>query len=279
MSDEWWRVPLTWHGDADPEAEPNPKGEENEPEFTYLEPGQESPTSEETPEVDPEPEKIALTAEEWEERQKELIKGTLAGVQTPAPSPATSIPQQPDESDADFRKRFNEEVFTSQDAYGFMEQMLVRQVGPVIQRQQGVMVQQERELLLLKEERARQYEGEIDAAIASLPPNQRNQTGIYRTTYMHVLSLHQSDIIAEEVAKQVAAATANGDSDEPDTADPVSRRGAPKTKPSFSEKATGAQPKKRRQVSITATQKAQFERRAEELGIDYDDYIKSEFRA
>lgn len=270
---EWWRVHLQWFADPAPAPAAEAEEPDQEDEIIYLEEGQQPPAEPKADEESAaEPERVVMTAEEWQQRQQSLIDATLKGVQSQAksqpPAPAAPVPQQqPGESDADFRKRFKEELYNADDPLALVQQVVQRSVGPAFAGLNSTVVNQERELLLLKNPSAAKYATEIDNLVATVPAAQR-QPGIYNQALNMVLQQHQEEIIEERVAARLAEQKKDEPKPEP----------KPATKPPAFSEGSSAAPRPKRQIHITREQRAAYERRADELGVDVDDLIRSEHR-
>lgn len=256
-----------------------------ETEIITLRPGQKPPE----PEADDDGEEdvVKLSKSEYNElmgRQdstsvlasglKEL-KEALSGPETPA-----NVQQQPGESDADFEKRIETELFAEGKSAKAIREAVQRYGGAPINQLMTMLSQQNKRILRLDEETGpifKRYETEIENVVKKLPVEQQNHPQVWEYALNQVKENHKGELEQDEISAKVQqgvreALTAMGlDPDKAQTA------GGKKPKePVFMESGGGAGSaniggKKTRKVFATAEDKV----RAQKLGVPLDRYLKN----
>ncbi len=172
--------------------------------------------TEEEAAVEKAPEEKPLTKEEIEELRKRadaqvqtketfnlLSEQFKASQKTQVnPQPANIPQQRPTETDEEYGKRVEEEMFKPGRALGILRETIGKEVAPVIQNLQNITVQQGRRLLELDPEKGtyfKKYKGEIDEFVRGLPPVQQMTPGVYDFAYDRVMSTKQNEIVEEKV--------------------------------------------------------------------------------
>jgi hypothetical protein len=187
--------------------------ETDEDEYVYLGPG------ENPPEGDDDDESVTLSKEEYDkliaQRSQEsgqedigsAIANALKSMQGDQKEPINqqqNVPQQqPGESDEEFWKRVEEDVFKDGKTAPTMKEAIMRVVAPYMNQNMMATAKAERELLMLKNPSAKKYGDEIDKKVKTLPQWQQMQPGAYEWAYNQVLMEHRDDIIEEEVQRRL----------------------------------------------------------------------------
>jgi len=255
-----------------------------ETEIITLKPGQKPPE----PKVDDEEEDVVkLSKAEYNElmgRQdstsvlasglKEL-KEALSGPETPA-----NVQQQPGESDADFEKRIETELFAEGKSAKAIKEAIQRYGGAPINQLMTMLSQQNKRILKLDEETGpvfKRYEAEIENVVKKLPVEQQNHPQVWEYALNQVKENHKGELEQDEISAKVQqgvrdALTAMGlDPDKVHTGG-----GARPKEPVFMESGGGAGSaniggKKTRKVFATAEDKII----AQKKGVPLDRYLKS----
>lgn len=166
--------------------------------------------------------------------------------------------QQPGESDADFRKRFEKELFYSKGkAYDAIKEAVQREVGPIlanIQQQTASLTEQSFGNDPTRKKYYTKYKDEIRGWIKrNIPPANQNDPRALEMAYNSVIAGHQSDIIEMEVQARLDEANAKT-----------------KPKPVYQSGSSGQTKKKKRVVKMTTQDVA----RMRSLGLDEKTYVK-----
>ena len=186
------------------------------------------------------------------------------------PPTANVMPQQPYESDEQYSKRIEEEVWKSGSTLRIMREVIGREVAPEFHALRNITVQQEKKLLGLDPEKGqyfKRYSKDIDEVVSGLPPQQRVTPGVYEWAYDKVMSTKQGDIIEERVNSKVEELVKKK------LEEMGISSGEPKVKGNFSEvgsASSGVPSSKKRRVTFSA----EDQRRATEKGLDLEDYLR-----
>lgn len=173
-------------------------------------------------ELEPEPRKeeedegeiVKLTKEQLEALQNnQSVNQTMVrtlgqiseAINKKAPAEDQLPTQKPGESNEDFEKRFNEEVFKDNPAHAVRE-MIERVVNPYLGQFGAITAKQAKSLMEVhpeKGENFRRYKGDIDKFVEGLPPQQRNNPGIWEYAYNEVMKNKQPEIVEDMVERKV----------------------------------------------------------------------------
>jgi hypothetical protein len=140
------------------------------------------------------------------EEQANLNKSLQEGIQglgknmtpqRPQPQPV----QQPGESDADFRKRFNEHLYD--DPAALMDEWQMRKLSPLVSQIITNNMAMGRRFLQLDPEKApnyKTYRDEIENEVNRMPPQEKLQNpDFYDKAYERVMARHIDDIVNQRV--------------------------------------------------------------------------------
>ena len=113
-----------------------------------------------------------------------MLSEKLEGVGkvTSTAAPVNVMPQQPYESDEQFAKRIEDELFKSGNTLKALREVVGKEVAPVINHLQSITVQQSRKLMELDPEKGtyfKKYAKDIDEVVNSLPAQQRVNPAVY----------------------------------------------------------------------------------------------------
>lgn len=164
-----------------------------------------------------EPEKVTLSKEEFEalrnsansvEAMREGISKLGESMQGQRKAePVNEAPvQQQGESDDAFWKRFQDELFKSDNPKPLFEEMMNRMAGPYVNQQNAELAKANKRLMMLDPERGdrfRKYLSEIEGFIQTLPREQHTHPQVWEYAYNQVLQRHTDDLISEEVEKRM----------------------------------------------------------------------------
>ncbi len=184
----------------------------------------------------------------------------------PTPTaPAAPAPiQQPGESDAEFAERINKSLF-GDNPYAVLQEAIRRELAPHVRGIQSEILQTKRRILE-KEETSlfTKYREEIEATVATLPPEQRLNPGAYEWALGQVKVRHLDDIIEERVQERVKSQAA---SEEAKETTPTERR--PQVGQGVSSRG-GSAPRAKRRVVISAAEA----KRIEDSGMSVSDWVR-----
>ena len=261
------RVHLQWFSDPEEDLQFEP-GEEEE--VVVLRPGEEEPKEEVQAPPDPEKEELKRRVSELSARGDgaaiaESIAGAINKIQQSKGE--EPIVQQTGETDEQFAKRLETEMFKPGGTFKALQEAVYRIVGPAWNQTIGATVQQSKSIMQLHPEKGgmfRKYEAEIEERRKRLPYQQRNSLDVYERLFKEVVADHAGEIdegrIQEEVKKQVAA-TLKGMGIDPEKGNQTFTEGA-------GQRSSGAPAKKR--VYITQADVEEAERK----GMDPRDYVR-----
>jgi hypothetical protein len=191
--------------------------EEEEPEMTEiitLGPGEEPPAEE--------PEKaeggggdegkVTLTKDEYEalksgkDPTNALAKGLedLKEVLSKQGQPA-NIQQQPGESDEDFEKRLESELFSEGQSGKAIREAVERYSGSQANQLMAYISQQNKRLLQLDSEKGpvfKRFQSEIEREVENLPKNQQNHPQVWDYAFEQVKGRHQDELAAESAEEK-----------------------------------------------------------------------------
>jgi len=188
---------------------------------------------------------------------------------------APQSPQVPYESQEQFQKRMSDKFLM--DPVGAQQELLDRQLGPLVGTFLQNQAQTSRELLRLNPKTAKIYEkysNEIEREVSMIPPNQRLQNpNIYQQAAEIVRGRHLSEEVNESVAEQVKLQVA--EQLKAMGLDPSGvKPGQPVQQQRLNTLANpaGSQPQQqqnRNQIRLTPQRKAELERLADVKGMDF----------
>lgn len=203
------RMDLTWFGNkVTDDPEPDIEGED---EFDIV-------TVDNLDDPDPdeasgeEEQKITMSPEEFQELKKKgdsaaaLQQGiSELGNVLNKPQPRQELPEQrPGESDEDFKKRFNQELFGDNPS-DVLDEYFNRKLGPLMQQVGGITSEQAKELLMVKDDTKKyfnRYKDDIEEYHDSLPAAQKSNPRSWRYAYDEVLKQKRDDIVEHEVQER-----------------------------------------------------------------------------
>lgn len=141
---------------------------------------------------------------------KEGLEGLSSKLQKQGqPVNAQTVPQQqPGESDEEFWKRVNSDIW-SENPGGVIRDAVQREVSKITQSV-GQSLVENRKLALKndteKGEYYKRYEDEINQVISSVDPNVRTNPQVVDYAYQEILRRHADDLVEERASKKVSEA-------------------------------------------------------------------------
>ena len=283
MSTQWedlstavGRTHLTWFGDEEPPMD-FIDVEEDEPEVIILADGEQPP--EEEPEPDPEKEQLKQQLAQLQTQvQNNENLGTIIGQQIANAvgdrAPSETPVQQPGETDEEFAKRFDDELFKPGKALGLIQEAVFRTAGRPFNQLVGITTEQSKQLLKLDPNEGpvfNRFEKEIESMKRKLPMAEQNDPKVYQKLLTEVKQQHpelQQEQFEQAVQQKVQEALKEmGINAE-----------QPKAKPTYTEsggvraQGGGAPPKTKR---IYATERDKIE--AARLGLDVKTYLSNTY--
>lgn len=182
------------------------------PEIIALKPGEE-PVKEE---ADEQEEKITLSKEEYEALRKgtdstgALLEG-FKGLQEAlkAPSQPVNVQQQVGESDEDFEKRLEKELFSEGKTGKAVKEAIQRYGGGQVSQLMGIISQQNRQIIEMHPEKSKvfnRYKGEIEGLVKGLPQDQQFHPQVWDYALEQIKAKHRDELDKESIDSQVAAA-------------------------------------------------------------------------
>ena len=162
-------------------------------------------------------EKVTLSKEEFEalrssansvEAMREGISKLGENMQGQRKAePVNEAPvQQQGESDDAFWKRFQDELFKSDNPKPLFEEMMNRMAGPYVNQQNAELAKANKRLMMLDPDRGtrfKKYLSEIEGFVQTLPREQQTHPQVWEYSYNQVLQRHTDDLISEEVEKRM----------------------------------------------------------------------------
>jgi hypothetical protein len=159
--------------------------------------------------------KVVLSKEEYEalrsgtdstgllaEGLKEL-KDALGGQQAQV---ANESQQQPGESDEEFEKRLEQDLFAEGKSGKAIREAIQRYGGGQVSQLMGMLSQQNKKLLQLDEETGpifKRYRSEIEDVVKSLPPEQQGHPQVWEYAVTQVKNAHRDELEQESVEQMV----------------------------------------------------------------------------
>jgi len=252
-----------------------PAGDE-EPEIVVLGPNGKAPGVEDKKQV-------VLTPEEYEAlkskgSESSAIREGLSQLSErmgrPVNAPAAEPQQQAGESDADFSKRLEAQLFETGKTAGAIQEAIGRYAGPYFQQVLGTMGVQSRKILEADAEKGptfKKYKKEIEEHVAGLSPAQRLNPGVWDSAYETITGKHSGDMLQERINEGVQKALKEMG------IDPGTKRSIPAavgTGQGSSMATPEAQGQKRRtQIFLTGDERSTLERSAEIRGLELQTYL------
>ena len=180
-------------------------------EVQVLKEGEAEPVA---PAVDPNAGKVQMTMAEFEALQKQkdstaTLAAGLGQLVEKISQPVAPVNVQAPVQDTYDPAKLEQDLFATGKSIGTIEAVVNRQLGGLQAQLMQGMVQQNRQMLQINPKTATlftQYEKEIDALVASAPPQARLNPTIYEQAYKQVVSTHQEDIIEQRVQARLAEA-------------------------------------------------------------------------
>lgn len=175
-------------------------------EIVTLKPGEEPPSEE-----DEDDGKVMLSRDEYEQLKRgtdstsvladsmKELKEVLSGQNEPA-----NVQQQPGESDEDFEKRLEQELFADGQSAKAIKEAVQRYGG--MGQIMSYISQQNKRLLKLDEESGpifKRYESEIENVVKKLPPDQQNHPQVWEYALGQVKDRHKDELQSESVEQMV----------------------------------------------------------------------------
>jgi hypothetical protein len=172
-------------------------------------------------------------------------------------------PQKKGESDEEYAKRINETLF-GDNPYQVLQEVIRREVQPLLHGIQSQTVQQAKQLLERDEEKGpifKKYKEEIESMVAAMPAEHRNNPGVYEFALNQIQIRHMDEIIQDRVRMELEKA--KGDEPQVVVRKPQVSQGQT-TRGSLAPKTT------RKRVIIDEATAIRLEKQ----GIDIKDYIR-----
>jgi len=179
-------------------------------EIITLKPGEEVPADDENEDGD---DRVTLTREEFEQLKNgrssnELLANGLKELKETLSQPqqAANVQQQAGESDEEFEKRLERELFAEGKSAKAIEQAVARYTGTQTGQLMGMLSAQNKKLLALDSETGpvfNRYKSEIEKVVSELPQQQQNHPQVWEYALNQVKEKHKGELQAEEVSEQV----------------------------------------------------------------------------
>lgn len=183
----------------------------DETEIITLAPGEAPPSEEEGDEDDG---KVTLTKEEYDQlRNGRDNTGLLAeglkelkdvlGSQQQQPA---NLQQQPGESDEEFEKRLEQDLFAEGKSGKAIKEAVQRYGGGQVSQLMSMISAQNKKLMQLDEENGpifKRYKGEIEKIVQDLPVEQQNHPQVWEYALTQVKNTHRDELQEETVEQLV----------------------------------------------------------------------------
>lgn len=181
------------------------------PEIITLKPGEEPAPEVEEDEDDG---KVVLSKEEFEALKKgtdsnsallEGFKGLQDALKQPSREPV-NVQQKPGESDEEFEKRLEKELFNEGKTGKAIKEAIQRYGGSQVSQLMGIISQQNKQIIEMHPEKGKvfgRYKGEIEQFVKGLPPEQQGHPQVWDYALEQVKLRHQDDIVNETVQSKV----------------------------------------------------------------------------
>lgn len=169
----------------------------------------------EMPEEEEDDGKVTMTREEIEalkrkaDSTEQLRQSFMEYAEKAMPAnkkPEEPEPQQPGESDDQFRKRIEKEIFEEGKTTKALQEFIDRYAGPVVNQQNVQLAEANKKLLMMDAEsgpKFKKYRSEIEEYVASLPAAHRANPEVWNYAYREVLSRHTDDEMQEVIERKV----------------------------------------------------------------------------
>lgn len=208
----WFLFAPDGEGGAAPSLDGFEDEEPDETEIITLGPGEKPPEGDEDDEEGGDEGKVTLTRQEYEAlRQGKdptdvLAKGLadlkdVLGKQQPA-----NLQQQPGESDEEFEKRLEQDLFAEGKSGKAIKEAIQRYGGGQIGQLMTYISSQNKKLLELDGERGpifKEYRGEIEKFVEGLPPEQQNHPQVWDYAFEQVKGRHVDDIAKKRADERI----------------------------------------------------------------------------
>jgi hypothetical protein len=187
--------------------------------------------------------------------------------------------QQPGESLAAFKERFNKELWKSKDPFSLIQQAAAQVVAPAFQElSRGTATANKRALLSDSEDGPvfKKYKKEVENLVASLPANQQNNPQVWDYALQQVKQNHSSELEEERIERIVAERLAElghdgrGSRSEPSTRSPKADE---RTEPAFSESASAGRRSPKKKAFLTQEDYVIMQQK----GISERDYVRVKY--
>ncbi len=167
----------------------------------------------EKPEEEPKAEVVTLTPEDFAALKaqadsakavREGIEGLAGRLTTPAaPAPANA----PTQSAEEFFAEHSDDIFDKEKGPALLKKFTKmvgeQEYGPVLQGLSSSLATTRKELLEARDPHYKKYKSEVEALVASQPPNVRSQPDIYERAWAQVRAQHQAEIEKETIDAKV----------------------------------------------------------------------------
>lgn len=166
------------------------------------------------PEEDEDDGKVTLSREEVEalkqkaDSTEQLRQSFLEYAEKAAPAnkrPEEPEPQQPGETDEQFQKRIEKEIFEEGKTTNALREFIDRYAGPVVNQQNAQLAEANKKLLLMDSEtgpKFRKYKSEIEEFVASLPRVQQSNPEVWNYAYREVVNGRHSDDEMQDIIER-----------------------------------------------------------------------------
>lgn len=205
-------APDSGGGEGGPSLEGFDDDDPDMTEIITLGPGEKPPEEEEEEEGGGDDDRITLSKEEYEalksgkdptnalakglEDLKDVLKGQGA---------AANVEQKPGESDEDFEKRLEEELFSEGKSGKAIKEAVQRYSGGQTSELMAYISQQNKRLLQLDEQKGpvfKRYQGEIEQEVQKLPAAQQKHPQVWDYAFEQVRTRHKDELEQESAEER-----------------------------------------------------------------------------
>jgi len=174
---------------------------------------------------------------------------------------AEALPQQqPGESDDEFSKRFEEELFASGKSYKAIQEAMKRMMGPVLGQQSKVVSDQAKRILFMENPEAKEYKKDIESYVKK--SGRQWDPNVWEEAWKNVQS--RSDVIDDIVEKKVQERMKQQSREAPQQEDQDEYEVVEKEE---------SKPKKKR-VYLKSKERAEIEQFANKQGVPFQEALR-----
>lgn len=255
------------------------------PEIITLAPGEEPALEEEVTEEE-ENDKIVLSKEEFEKLNSrtsdaQLLADGFKGLQEAlkAPQQPVNLEQKIGESDEEFEKRLEKELFAEGKTGKTLKDAIARYGGGQLNELTAIISNQNKQILQLHPEKGvvfNRYKDEIESFVKALPPGQQYHPGVWEYAYEQIKTKHKGELESETINAAVDKAVRErleALGIDPDNLEqPLAKAGVKTRKGSYVESGKGSPGAGVRRKTVYAS--AEDKANAEASGLPLEHYLR-----